>query len=169
MQRHDDLVRAFEDAYEELLEPIFRYFFFRLNDRDRAKELAQETFMRAWTYAAGGKEIRAFKPFLYTTANNLFKNELRGKRPAVSLDALRDENDFDVPSGEASPEEAAEARLLMDKVEELPEGDREIVLLRYADGLSLREIAQALDKSEGAAGVQLHRALQKLKKLHENA
>lgn len=169
MQRHDALAAQFEKAHIELIEPLFRYFFFRLNDRDRAKELAQETFMRAWDYARNGREIQALKPFLYTTASNLFKNELRSRRPTVSLDALMEDGSFDHPSDETSPEESAEAKLLMRKVEGLPPDYQEVLMLRYADGLSLREIGETLGKSEGAAGVQLHRALQKLKILHEQA
>jgi RNA polymerase sigma-70 factor (ECF subfamily) len=167
MQRHEILAKTFEEAYTELLEPIFRYFFFRLNDRDRAKELAQETFMRAWLYAKSGKEIKMMKPFLYTTANNLFKNELRGRHRTMSLNLLMEEGGFDRASDDVSPEDSAEARLLMDKVDALPASYREVLMLRYVDGLSLREIGSALGKSEGAAGVQVHRALQKLKVLHE--
>ena len=164
MQRHEALSRTFEEAHRELIEPLFRYFFFRLNDRDRAKELAQETFMRAWDYARKGGRIQAMKPFLYTTAGNLFKNELRSRRPAVSLDLLAEEGAFEAASGDMSPEESAEAKLAMRRLEDLPGDYREALMLRYVDGLSLREIGEAMGKSEGAAGVQVHRALEKLRK-----
>lgn len=169
MQRHEELKKAFEAAYEEFLEPMFRYFYFRLNDRDRAKELAQETFMRTWDYARKGKEIHSMKLFLYTTASNLFKNELRGRRPVISLDALIEEEQFDRPSDEASSEEMLEARLLMKKVQKLSPRYQEALMLRYVDGLSLKEVGDALGKSEGAAAVQVHRAIQQLKKLHEKS
>lgn len=166
MQRHD-LAKRFEEAHEELIEPLFRFFYFRLSDRERAKELAQETFLRAWDYARSGREIRALKPFLYTTAGNLYKNELRGRREVVSLELLTEAGVFELESEETSAEELAEAKLLMEKVPELPDSYKEVLLLRYADGLSNKEIAEALDKSEGAVAVQLHRALEKLRELHE--
>ena len=168
MQRHEALSKAFEAAHIELIEPLFRYLFFRLNDRDKAKELAQETFTRAWDYARKGGQIQAMKPFLYTTASNLFKNELRGRKPVVSLDLLMEEGAFEFQSDGMSPEEGAEAKLAMRRLENLPGDYREALMLRYVDGLSLREIGEAMGKSEGAAGVQVHRALEKLRKHYKD-
>lgn len=159
--------KAFEDAYEELLEPIFRYFAYRLDDRDRARELAQETFMRTWSYLADGKEVTAFKPFLYATAGNLFKNELRARRPSSSLETLMEQKGFDAADErETGPEDAAEARLLFGRLDELPERDREVLTLRYADGLDNREIAHMLAISESATAVRIHRALARLRTIY---
>ena len=164
-----DLREEFEKAYDEYLEPLYRYFLLRFDDRERAKDLAQETFMRAWLYVRDGKEIGAMRPFLYTVASNLFKNELRGKRPVVSLDLLTDEAGFEIASEETPPEEAAEARRLMDKLDELSPADREVLTLRYVDGLPPREIAKVLDVNDSAISVRIHRALKRLRDLHEGA
>lgn len=167
MAKPEETRASFEAAYDELLEPLFRYFLYRLEDRDRARELAQETFMKAWAYLASGREVRAMRPFLYTTAGNLFKNELRAKRPAVSLERIM-EKGFDVGDDRQRPERLAEARLLAGRLDELNPRYREILLLRYADGLSNREIAAALGKSESAVAVTIHRALAKLRALHDH-
>lgn len=161
------LHEAFENAYDEYLEPIFRYFLYRLNDRDRAKDLAQETFMRAWLYARDGKVIESMRPFLYTTASNLFKNELRGRKPVTSLDNLMETVGFEIEAEETSAEERAEAQLLMKKVDDLPDAYREVLLLRYVDGLPPREIAKLLGDSDTAVSVRIHRALKKLRELYE--
>jgi RNA polymerase sigma-70 factor (ECF subfamily) len=124
--------------------------------------------MRAWDYARKGGQIQAMKPFLYTTASNLFKNELRGRKPVVSLDLLMEDGAFEFQSGGMSPEESAEAKLAMRRLENLPGDYREALMLRFVDGLSLREIGEAMGKSEGAAGVQVHRALEKLRKLYKD-
>lgn len=159
---------SFIAAYDEHLEALYRYFFFRLNDRERAMDLAQETFMRAWQYVRRGGVIDAMRPFLYATAANLFKNELRGRKPVVSLDALYEEIGFD-PEGATEEEfnDAAEARQLMRRVAELSERDQETLTLRYAEGLPVKEIAQLLGQKESAVSVRIHRALRKLKDLHE--
>lgn len=158
----------FVAAYDEYFEALFRFFYFRLNDRDRAMELAQETFMRAWQYVRMGKEIETMRPFLYTTAANLFKNELRGRKPVVSLDALQEEIGFD-PEGttEAEVTEEVEARQLMRKVEQLSDRDREVLTLRYVEGLPIKEIAVLLGQGESAVAVRIHRALRKLRDIHE--
>lgn len=157
----------FEKAYDEFLEPIFRYFYFRFNDRDRAKDLAQETFMRAWMYVRTGKEIGTMKPFLYTTAGNIFKNELRGKKPVTSLDALTESAGFEIASEETSAEEVSEARLLMKKLDDLSPKYREVLILRYVDGLPPKEIAVILGETDTNVSVRIHRALRKLRELHE--
>lgn len=167
MEKPEEIRESFEKAYEELLEPLFRYFSFRFDDRDRARELAQETFMKTWTYLQQGREIKALKPFLYATAGNLFKNELRAKRSSVSLETLMESHGFDAHDEKALPEEAAEARLLMGKLDGLAERHREILMLRYVDGLTNPEIAKTLGIGESAAGVRIHRALAKLRVLHE--
>jgi len=58
--------------------------------------------------------------------------------------------------------EADEARRVLRAVAELPDDRRQVVLLRFVDGLSSREIGQVMDRSEGAARVLLHRALRDL-------
>jgi RNA polymerase sigma-70 factor, ECF subfamily len=166
-EAEQNLQKAFEEAYDEFLEPIFRYFFFRFDDRDRAKDLAQETFMRAWQYARTGKKIESMKPFLYTTAANIFKNELRGKKPVTSLEALVEGTGLEVESGETSLEELSEARMLMAKLDKLNPRYREILILRYVDGLPPKEIAAVLGETESNVSVRIHRALRKLRELHE--
>lgn len=167
MAKPAEVRESFEEAYEQFLEPMFRYFSYRLDDRDRARELAQETFMRAWKHLAGGKEIESFKPFLYTTAGNLFKNELRDRRPASSLETLMETRGFDAEDERVTgADEAADARLLFGKLDELPERDREVLVLRYADGLDNREIAHMLGISESATGVRIHRAIARLRAVY---
>lgn len=167
MREHEDLQKSFETAFDEYLDPIFRYFAYRLSDRERAKELAQETFMRAWLYARKGNTIEAMKPFLYTTASNLYKNELRSRRPSSSLESLIEEYGFEVTDEETPIEEQVEASRLMGKLDQLPERDQEVLRLRYVDGLPPRDIARVLKENDSAVSVRIHRALKKLRAIHE--
>lgn len=158
---------TFESAYDEFLEPLYRYFFYRLNDRDRAKDLAQETFVRAWLYVRDGKQIASMKPFLYTTASNIFKNELRDRKINVSLDMLTNEYAFEIASEDTSAEELSEARLLMSRLPKLGPKYQEVLTLRYIDGLPPREIGAILGETDTAVSVRIHRALRKLRELHD--
>lgn len=161
------LQARFTAAFDEYLDPIFAYFAYRLNDRDRAKELAQETFMKAWMYARSGKEIQEMRPFLYTVAANLYKNELRGRKAVVSLEVIIETYGFEPAAKDLDPEASAELALLMRRVDVLPERERELLMLRYVDGLSLREVADTLGITETNAGVRVHRAIKKLRDLYE--
>lgn len=120
--------------------------------------------MRTWQHLAAGKQVHAMKPFLYTVAGNLFKNELRARRPSVSLEHVMDAG-FDRADERQDPALQVEARLLAERLDELNPRYREILLMRYADGLANKEIAAALGKSESAVGVTIHRALAKLRAL----
>lgn len=163
MKDHDSIRTSFENAYDEFLEPIFLFLAARLGNRERAKELSQETFMRAWKYLADGNTITNMRPFLYTTAYNLFKNELRAKRATVSLEALRESHGFD-PQGTDMPlDERLEQRLLIDKMGELPPAYADVLMLRYVDGLTVKDIAAMLGETQVTVSVRIHRGLAKLR------
>ena len=163
MKDHDSIRTSFENAYDEFLDPIFLFLAARLGNRERAKELAQETFMRAWKYLVDGNTIGNMRPFLYTTAYNLFKNELRAKREAVSLDTLRETHGFDPHSSDIPLDEALEQRLLVDRMAELPPVYADVLTLRYVDGLPVKDIAAMLGETQVTVSVRIHRGLGKLR------
>ncbi|MEX0918132.1 MAG: sigma-70 family RNA polymerase sigma factor [Candidatus Paceibacterota bacterium] len=154
---------SFENAYDEFLEPIFLFLAARLNNRERAKELAQETFMRAWKYMVDGNTIDNMRPFLYTTAYNLFKNELRAKRESVSLEFLQESRGYD-PGDAALPlDHVLEQRMLIERITELPESYREVLTLRYIDGFAVKDIALMRGETQVAISVKIHRGIAKLR------
>src|SRR3989338_4735544 len=83
----------FLQAYEAYNDAIFRYCYFRVYDRERARELSQETFMKAWEYLSRtGKKIENLRAFLYKIATNLIIDNSRQKgKKTVSLDQLHEE------------------------------------------------------------------------------
>lgn len=164
---HHELKKRFEEAYTELADALFRYLFFRLGDRERAKELVQETFMKAWTYAAKGNHIKEMRPFLYTIAMNLFRNEIRGKRPVVSLDQLMEENSFEPSEEKPKQEDISDGNRLLAQLDELIPAYKEILTLRYVDGLPVKDIARILNENTITTSVRIHRALKRLRKIYE--
>lgn len=162
-----DKRKKFEAAYDALFEQIFLFLAKRLSDRERAKELAQETFMRTWLHMATGNTIVAMRPFLYTTAYNLFKNELRAKRDTVSLDMLMEETHFEPNTRTESAEDRGTVQELFDEIHKLPARYREPLILRYAEGWPIKKIAFELVETENVIAVRIHRAVQKLKNQYE--
>lgn len=157
--------REFLEAYDAYAEPIFRYCFVRVRDRERALDLMHETFAKTWDHLAKGKPVDAMKPFLYAVARNASLNDLARKR-AQSLDALRETVGYD-PADDAvrSPEDAAEDARLHASLERLRATDREILTLRYFGGLSVLEIARTLGLRPNTVSVRLRRALDNLRAL----
>ena len=151
---------AFINAYDEYAEALFRYCYVRVRDRERAKDLMQETFTKAWEYLQNGKKIENIRPFLYTIAHNVCVNEaVRAK--SYSLDEMQETIGYD-PTDEhtRSPEDDSEVSLLMSKLGELRDKDRDVLTLRYLNGLPVTEIAEILKKPPNTVSVQIRRALE---------
>lgn len=163
MKDHDHIRISFEDAYDEFLDPIFLFLASRLHDRERAKELTQETFVRAWKYLADGKRIERMRPFLYTTAYNLFKNELRAKRQVISLDSAMEDYGFELRDQGIPLEKALELKELVSTIYELPATYREVLIMRYVDGLAVKDIADILGETQVTISVRIHRGVNKLR------
>ncbi len=162
----------FLQAYDAYGDAIFRHCYFRLSDREKAMDLTQETFTRAWDYIAQGKEVENWKPFLYRIASNLIIEEYR-KRKVASLDAmLEEEAAGERVIVELRDDESAER--LIDRLDgvqalkamsKLPDHYREVLTLRFVDGLSPKEIALFLEERENTVSVRIHRALKELKEI----
>jgi RNA polymerase sigma-70 factor (ECF subfamily) len=167
----DDLQHSFEEAFEAYSDELFRHASIRLSDRERARELTQETFMKVWVYAQKGTaDIRELRPFLYRTLRNLIIDEYR-KHKATSLEAMAERSQMDVEDimapDESNTLEAAvgrhEGARALKALQQLDEPYREAVTLRYVDSLSPQEIASLIGESENVVSVRVHRGLKKLK------
>jgi RNA polymerase sigma-70 factor, ECF subfamily len=159
----------FEKAYIELSDSIFRYIYFRIFDRDKAKDLTQETFCKVWDYIAKGNSVDNLNAFLYRTAHNIAVNAIRDKKPEVSLEHLTTTIGFDTPdiNQEQTVEQARDIASILESFKIVHEQDQELLKLRYIDGLSVKEIANIYEKSENTISVKIHRLVEKLKKYHE--
>lgn len=163
---HED---RFLKAFDEYADALFRHAVYRLSDRERAIEIVHDTFTKAWGYIRGGHEIDSYKPFLYKVMNNLIIDEYR-KRKELSLDAILSEEGIDEGSfpelHEGSIEEitftldAKKASMLL---QELPLVYREVLTLRFVDGLGPKEIGALIEESENVVSVRIHRGLRTLK------
>jgi RNA polymerase sigma-70 factor (ECF subfamily) len=169
---------ALRTAFEEYSDPLFRHAYFRLSDRERAFDLVQDTFLKAWDHIRDGEEVRSYKSFLYRILHNLIIDEYRRKKSG-SLDALLEDetrsNAIESLLSEGSFDDTAseiDSRLLVGSIRErmhdLPVQYREIITMRYIDELEIAEIADMLSVSENVVSVRIHRALAKLRTLCDN-
>jgi RNA polymerase sigma-70 factor (ECF subfamily) len=152
------------NAYEEYADAIFRYCFVRIRNRELARDLMQEAFIKTWDYARKDNEIKNVRAFLYKVANNLIIDYSRKKREA-SLDALMDQG-FDAASPDGDVVATAiDARYVIKSLEQLDEKYRDVIYMRYVDDLPIQEIADIIGESDNVVSVRLHRGIQQLKKL----
>ena len=144
-----------KEQYEKLL----KYCYMKLNNRETAEDIVQETFLKFWqsrSYKDTGREMA----YLYTIARNLCVDELR-KPVTESLD-----EHFDLPCENAqSPEAVLENKELQSALEKLPEELREIIVLRYTDEISVTDIAKITGMSRYAVHRRLNEGLDCLKRM----
>jgi RNA polymerase sigma-70 factor (ECF subfamily) len=158
----DSSEQQFLSLYEASADALLRHCYFKTHDRDLAKDLVQESYLRTWRAIASGQEIPNPPAFLYRTANNLIIDHYRRKK-ALSLDQLSESGYDPLGTGKAEVEAPAEVREARAAIARLEEPYRETMQLRYEDGFEVREIASMLGESENTISVRIHRALVRLR------
>lgn len=161
----DSPTQRFNEAYEAYADSIFRHIYFRISDRERALELTQEVFSGFWKQLNTGVHIKHPQAFLYRSAHNAFVNELRDRKHTVSLESLMNTG-VDFPHPGPNAEELALQREVVEKMGGIDEPYREALLLRYVDGLQVKEIAALTGENENTVSVRLKRGIEKLKTLY---
>lgn len=162
-----DTKEEFLRAYDEHADALFRYALSKISDRETARDILQETFTKTWAYMENGHTVGNLKAFLYKTLNNLVIDTYRRKK-SVSLDAMQ-EDGFDPPdevSAKATVEQA-DGHRAMKKLNALPPAYRDVVILRFVNGLELSEISAITGESENTISVRIHRSIKKLKELYD--
>lgn len=156
--------KIFSQIYDDYIDRIYRFIFFKVNSQEIAEDLSSETFLRCWEkFRQNQSQIENPQAFLYQIARNLIIDHYRQKDRAqfVSSDYVPitdPRTDLEEKSLFSSDLETIKASLA-----NLKSDYQEIIIWHYIDDLSINEIAKMLNKSEGAVRVTLHRALKSLK------
>jgi RNA polymerase sigma-70 factor (ECF subfamily) len=158
---------AWEAIAHGHMEPVFRLAYLILGDAADAEDVAQETFIRAYTALERFDETRPLRPWVLSIAANLARNRRRGlgRYWAALQRAFRENPEPYHPPPERTV--AADARRLHAAVARLRPDARDVVYLRYFLGLSEAETAAALGIPPGTAKSRLSRALTQLRRLIE--
>jgi RNA polymerase sigma-70 factor (ECF subfamily) len=163
-----ELDSAFEDFYRAHLRDVYSYAYYRVGNHHDAEDLTEQAFLQAYRHferarrESGGRPMR---PWLIRIAHNLASNyhRDRARRPEAALDAI------EPPSHPHGTERVVagreELRAVIATLADLPEDRREALIMRFALGMSNREIARALGRTDGATKVLIHRAIKQLEAL----
>lgn len=152
---------------------IFRFSLHYVKDVERAKELAQETFIRVFVARGRFDPKRKFRPWVLCIARNLCLNDIKRKK-TVAMESLeefassaRDESGEVLRSASDGPDEqlmSLERRELVHAaLASLDDEAREIVMLRFFEKMPAKEIAVVVGSTEGAVRTRLHRILRSLR------
>jgi len=146
----------FSELYRAHLRDVYSYAYYRVGDHHDAEDLTEQTFLQAYRHferAQRESRGRPLRPWLIRIAHNLAANLYRdrSRRPASSID------DTQPLSAPHTTEQLVEGR---DELSRILDGVRQLPL-----GMDNREIARALDRSDGAAKVLIHRAIKQLQEM----
>lgn len=155
---------SFQALYTNQNDALFRFCFTKIRDRHIAIDLVQESFIRLWDYMEKQEEVSYPKALLYRIAHNLVIDWAR-KKKAQSLDTILDTGLEFSSNEDLGPDHVSrdDMRSVMRTMEKLSASYREVVTMRYVDGLSVTEIADLTGEQANAISVRLHRAMQKLR------
>jgi RNA polymerase sigma-70 factor (ECF subfamily) len=147
-----------EDLYERYAGDVRRFALYLCGDIAMADEITSDTFVRAWM---ASERIRqpTVKSYLFAIARNAYIDLLRRAARHTQLDET-------VPDTRISPqtqmELSAEVRVVLAELQQLPEMDRTVLLMRALDEMPYEEIAETVGISVAAAKVKVYRARLKL-------
>lgn len=156
-------VAAFEELYAHYRAPMYRFFLRQCGSRARAEELYQELWTRVIQHSASYRHNARFSTWLYRIAHNLLVDQHRRHEPAgddAELDALEAEDDADPAQQAIAHENLSRFQRLL---ENLPEEQRRVFLLKEEAGLSLEEIAQVTGAGFESVKSRLRYAVMKLR------
>lgn len=164
--------KAFEVLVERYKQKAYRIAFDFTRDREEAKDLSQEAFLRAFANMKGFDRQSSFYTWFYRILVNLCVDyKRRMKRwtwePIDEKNEKISENNG-MDHSASSPDREAMAKELSHRVEaalaSLSQNQRKAFILKNHQGLSIREIAQIMQAAEGTIKVHIHRAVMALRK-----
>jgi RNA polymerase sigma-70 factor, ECF subfamily len=163
--------RAFEELVERHKHKAYRIAFDFARDREEAKDLSQEAFLRAYTHLGNFDGRSAFYTWFYRILVNVCLDYKRRKQ-RTTIEEFNEsvENQMEPSHGSQkppSPDQHVIATQLSRRVgaalEALPAKQRTAFILKNHQGLSIKEIAEMMQTAEGTVKVHLHRAVTALR------
>lgn len=157
---------AFGSLYDYYQPKIYRFVLIKVGRREDAEDLTHEVFRSAWESIKGYKNLGyPFSSWLYRIARNQIIDFWRTRKQDTSLDKI-DPEYFVAP---ATAQFDLSAKMEMEKVRgaiaQLKPEHQDVIVMRFVEDLPIKEVATALDKSEGAIKLLQHRAIKELKRV----
>ncbi len=151
-------------AYDLYADAVFRMCYAKTSNREEAKDMTQETFVRVWQRVAGaGDEIENLRAFIFTVARNLIKDYYKRKKPVLERD---------LPEGAlealpTAPDQAmrSESALMLEVLKGLNDPYREALMLHLVEGIPIGEIAELLNERPNTISVRVKRGIEKMRTL----
>jgi RNA polymerase sigma-70 factor, ECF subfamily len=157
--------RALGKLYELYVDDVYRYMLYRTSNQQVAEDLTSEVFASVITSIENYEDRGLpFAAWLFSIARARLVDHWRKTKPRdrKTITFSQDVEEFLIGS---SPEERFKYQALIDSLNYLTEAEREVILLRFAVGLSNPEIAAVVPRNSNAVKSMIYRALKKLRRI----
>jgi RNA polymerase sigma-70 factor (ECF subfamily) len=159
---------AFAQLYDAYIERVYRYIYFRVTDEMTAEDLTSQVFLKAWekldSYQLGKSPFIAW---LYTIARNQVIDHYRTRKETVHIDeVLQLADESQMPDEEVQT--SLDVEVIREALDQLTDDQQQVIMLKFVGGMTTEEIADQLDKREGAVRALQMRGLQTLAKYLED-
>ncbi|MBK5307615.1 MAG: sigma-70 family RNA polymerase sigma factor [Frankiaceae bacterium] len=160
---------AFGELYDRYVDLVYRYIYYRVGTSQLAEDLTSETFLRALrrisSFTWQGRDVGAW---FVTIARNLIADHYKSGRYRLEMttDDIVETGSKLVQDGpESAVLESMQNKVLLEAVKQLNAEQQECIVLRFLQGLSVAETAQAMGKNDGAIKALQYRAIRSLGRL----
>jgi len=158
---------AYAKLYDMYVDRIHRFVYYKIGSKQEAEDITSEVFLKAWDYITKGNNVKNVKALFYKFARNLIIDQYRmnAKRREVGEDEMGDiedgKNTMEIVDQRMKNEE------LIKNLNRLKNEYKEVLMLKYIEGLKTREIAKIMERGQTAVRVLCYRALKRLKQIME--
>jgi len=150
--------KKFEKTVITYKDQLYNYLFWMTGNRTEEEDVLQETFLRYYKY---GDPVENPKAWLFKVARNVYLKRQRKRSREVSLELV--EANPVLPGMQVALEREELIRKVREGLRRLKDHHREVIILRYMEGLSYEEMAAVLGENVGTIKSRLNRAKEKLR------
>jgi RNA polymerase sigma-70 factor, ECF subfamily len=158
----------FRAVFDRYSKPVLVFISSLIGDRDRAEELTQETFIRAYRHLDTMREDSRFSTWLFGIARNVVREAIKAKYRALRKSSASEPASWTLPDTRLRPDElmitAELSRSIQMALLTLPEDQRIVFVLKIVSMLTYEEISQITGASIGKLKTDLHRARLKMRR-----
>lgn len=154
----------FEELYERYADKVYRKCLSFVKDKARAEDFTHDIFMKLILRIGSFKETAKFSTWLFSITYNYCIDQLRVIKKSAE-ETLEEDLEI-IDEVEDGAEIEMEAKKLRQVLEKIPPDERTILLMKYQDDFSIKEIADTFNLSESAVKMRLKRTKEKLRKLY---
>jgi len=165
---------SFIKAYDLFSDDIYRFIYFKVSDTEEAKDLTSIVFLKTWNYIQSKSvlEFRTLRALIYQIARNSIIDHYRLQKKHLSLqnpEVVKKEKDQRSEDVIEKINVSFEYENLISSIKELKDEYQEVIIFRFIEELSIKEISEIMGKNSGNIRVLIYRATRALKKIVQDS